>query len=76
MSLSGDPKARYREEVVTNPVGKFAPIVLSCHWDYPDDISTCKEGLGAAFANSDLVEPFERIQNALAHIHQKQILAN
>jgi hypothetical protein len=63
------------EEVLSSHSGKFAPVVITCHWDYPDDIVQCKESLGWMFSNCDLLEPFERVKTALATLHEQGILS-
>ena len=75
MQLSEESGKSQREEVLASPSGKFAPVVVTCHWDYPDDIVQCKEGLGWMFSNCDLVEPFERVKTALAALHEQGVLS-
>lgn len=62
-------------ELLSSDSGKFAPVVVTCHWDYPDDIRECKDGLGRVFSNCDLVEPFERVKTALAKVHEQGVLS-
>ena len=62
------------EEILSSPSGKFSPVVVTCHWDYPDDIAQCKQGLGWISASCDLVEPFERVVTALRTLHEQGVL--
>jgi len=75
MQLSEDSDKSRPEEVLSSPSGKFAPVVVTCHWDYPNDIAQCKEGLGWMFSNCDLVEPFERVKTALATLHEQGVIS-
>ena len=75
MQLSEERDKSQREEMLSSPSGKFAPVVVTCHWDYPDDIVQCKEGLGWMFSNCDLVEPFERVKTALSTLHEQGVLS-
>lgn len=63
------------EEMISSPSNKFAPVVVSCHWNYPDDIVQCKEELGWIFSQCDLVEPFERVKKALSALHEQGVLS-
>jgi hypothetical protein len=75
MQLSEESGRNQPEELLSSTSGKFAPVVVTCHWDYPDDITQCKEGLGWMFSNCDLVEPFERVKKALSALHEQGILS-
>ncbi|MBN2563622.1 MAG: hypothetical protein JXQ75_22105 [Phycisphaerae bacterium] len=75
MKLSDESGKNKPEELLSSPSGKFAPVVVSCHWDFSDDIAQCKEGLGWTFASCDLVEPFERVRRALATLHEQGALS-
>ena len=61
------------EELLSSPGEKFAPVVVTCHWDYPEDIVRFREGLGIMFSHCDLLEPFERINRALSTVHEQGI---
>lgn len=75
MQLSEANGKNQPEELLSSPSGKFSPVVITCHWDYPDDIVQCKEGLGWMFSNCDLVEPFERVKRALVTLHEQGVLS-
>ena len=75
MQVSEESDKNQPEEVLPSPSGKFAPVVVTCHWDYPDDIAQCKEELGWMFSNFDLVEPFTRVETALATLHEQGVLS-
>lgn len=75
IQLSEESGKSMPEELLSSPSGKFAPVVVTCHWDYPDDIVQCKEGLGWMFSNCDLVEPFERVKTALSTLHEQGVLS-
>ncbi len=75
MQLSNETSNGTPEQLLSSPSGKFAPVVVTCHWDYPNDIAQCKEVLGSTFSNCDLVEPFERVKKALATLHEQGVLS-
>ena len=75
IQLSKESGKSQPEELLSSPSGKFAPVVVTCHWSYPNDIVQCKEGLGWMFSNCDLVEPFERVKTALATLHKQGVLS-
>jgi len=75
MQLSEEGSKSQSEELLSSDSGKFAPVVVTCHWDYPHDIAQCKEGLGWMFSNCDLVEPFERVKTALRTLHEQGVLS-
>ena len=75
MQLAEESGKSQPEVVLSSHSGKFAPVVITCHWDYLDDIAQCKESLGWMFSNCDLIEPFERIKTALATLHEQGVLS-
>jgi len=75
MKVATEENSSSPEELVTSPSGKFAPIVLTSHWDFAGDIAQCKQALGSAFATCDLLEPFERVRAALATVHEQGVLS-
>lgn len=75
MQLAEESGKTQPEEVLSSHSGKFAPVVITCHWDYPEDLVQCKESLGWMFSNCDLVEPFERVKTALATLHEQGVLS-
>jgi hypothetical protein len=75
IQLSEESGKSQPEELLSSPSGKFTPVVVTCHWDYPDDIAQCKEGLSWMFSNCDLVEPFERVKTSLAKLHEQGVLS-
>jgi len=75
MQLSEESGKSQPEELLSSPSGKFAPVVVTCHWDYPGDIVQCKNGLDWMFSNCDLLEPFERVKKALATLHEQGVLS-
>ena len=76
MQVSEADSRSQPEELLSSPSGRFAPVIVTCHWDFADDIVKCKEGLGWTFANCDLVEPFERVRTALATLHEQGVLGD
>jgi len=74
IQLSEEDKKDQPEELLSSPSGNFTPVIITCHWDYPDDVKQCKEKLGWTFANCDLVEPFERVKTALRTLHEQGVL--
>ena len=75
IQLSQEIGKSHPEELLSSSSGKFAPVVITCHWDFPDDIAQCKERLASIFSNCDLVEPFERVKNALNTVHEQGVLS-
>lgn len=75
IQLAHDSCRKRPEELLSNPSGKFAPVVVTCHWDYPDDMLECRDRLGRVFSNCDLVEPFERVRAALTTVHEQGVLS-
>jgi len=75
IQLAEDSGGKQAEELLSSPSGKFAPVVVTCHWDYPDDILECKDDLGRVFSTCDLVEPFERVKIALTKVHEQGVLS-
>lgn len=53
--------------------GRFEPIVLSTHGDFPNDKAQTRELLGDIFNKHDLIEPFSRISSALEQVHVQKI---
>jgi hypothetical protein len=75
MQLTYESSKSQPEELLSSHSGKFAPVIITCHWDYPDDIVQCKDGLGWMFSNCDLLEPFGRVKTALATLHEQGVLS-
>ena len=61
------------EELLSCDSGKFQPLVLTPHWEFPSDADTWRTAIRAAFAVADLAEPFERAKTALSIVHEKSI---
>lgn len=54
--------------------GKFQPIIVEQHPEYPDDRQTCLETLRDLFQRWDIIEPFERLKKALEYVHEKKAM--
>jgi len=61
------------EAVLTNPAGKFEPVILQCHLGFPNDTSKARETLAPIFGQRDVFEPFARIASALEAVHQQNL---
>lgn len=60
-------------QLFTSSTGKFDPIVVKTHYQFPDDKNLAKEMLGPIFNRYDLTEPFNRISVALEQVHIQKI---
>jgi hypothetical protein len=58
-------------ELLTNIAGKFAPIIVTVHSEYQDDMVKARVHLNKLFCVFDLMEPFARINNAIKFLHEK-----
>jgi len=61
-------------DVVESASGRFQPVVLTPHWEHVDDLDAWRGSLAELFAHADLLEPFDRIKNALEVIHEQKAL--
>jgi|GEM_PF-365301 len=52
-------------------VGKFQPLILTGHPEYPDDVKSQLSSLCKIFNRVDLLEPFERITQAILEIDKQ-----
>jgi hypothetical protein len=76
LAAEQDTDTPVKSELLASPSGKFEPIVLTCHWEHADDIDATLPNLGTLFSRFDLIEPFERIANALKLLHEKGAVPN
>jgi len=60
------------DEVLESAAGRFEPVVVKVHRQHPDDRKVARELLAEAFRSHNLLEPFERIANALELVHQQE----
>ncbi|MDV2494588.1 MAG: hypothetical protein RX316_00010 [bacterium] len=61
-----------RESVlVESASGRFQPIVMIPHWNYPDDLNEHRAKIREAFAYADLLEPFNRVYVALDEVYKQ-----
>jgi len=58
--------------VVESSSGRFQAVVATPHWEYTSDVNSVRESLSAVFANSDVLEPFDRVMKALLEIDQQK----
>lgn len=61
---TGEPKTKVRERL-DSPTGRFQPLIISPHQDYPTDKDQAREVLSNLFDGLDLLEPFDRMAKAL-----------
>jgi hypothetical protein len=52
--------------------GKFQPLSLMTHWKYAGELPAILEILRPVFAAVDLLEPFARIEKAIAEVDRQQ----
>ena len=75
VTVSDSSKAEKSAPVVMGSTsGKFQPIIMETHRQFPDDSAACREKLSELFARWDLIEPFERLTTALEYVHQQKVL--
>jgi hypothetical protein len=60
--------------VIDSASGKFRPVVLSAHWQFPDELPVWRDKLRQLFAHADLIEPFERLAKALEMVDKQGVL--
>jgi hypothetical protein len=60
--------------VLSCETGKFQPIVYEAHSQFRADTETIAQQLSEMFTRWDLIEPFERINRALAYVHEQKLL--
>lgn len=58
--------------VLTNPAGRFEPVVLRCHELHGEDMKQARRLLQPFFSKRDVMEPFERVATALHLVHDKK----
>lgn len=58
--------------LITSETGKFEPIVIRGAPGKVEEVRTAKQLLTQVFARHNLLEPFERIRNALEQVHNEQ----
>jgi hypothetical protein len=76
LATQEDAETPTKSELLASPSGKFEPVVLTCHWQYADDMNQTLPNLGALFSRFDLIEPFARIGSALTLLHEKGAVPN
>ncbi len=67
-------KAKQAPIVMDSPSGKFQPIIMEAHREFPQDSAACRERLSELFARWDLIEPFDRLSKVLEYVHQQKVL--
>lgn len=65
-----------KKELLDSQSGRFEPITLTTHWQYHQDVACTLPNLRNMFARFDLIEPFSRIDNALALLHEKGVFSD
>ena len=51
--------------------GRFEPVVLKVHRKHCGDLQSARDLLAETFRSHNVLEPFERIENALGLVHQQ-----
>ncbi len=73
---SGGKPPEFGEEgasdVLTNPTGRFEPVILRCDPKHEEDLQAARSLLAPVFSVRDVLEPFERIANALEAIQVEE----
>jgi len=62
-----------QDDVVQSAGGQFEPLVLKVHRPHSDDLQAAREILGECFRSFNVLEPFERMDNALSMIHDQDL---
>lgn len=60
-------------QMFSSSSGKFDPIVIKAHSQFPDDKQIAKDILTEIYNRYDLSEPFARISTALEQVHVQKI---
>lgn len=60
-----------KQELLTNPTARFEPVVLTSHWQHPNDLAETTDSLRSLFSCMDIAEPFSRVSSALKLLHEK-----
>ena len=60
------------ELFLTNPLGRFEPIIIRCERNHQNDITVARKILAPIFATRDVLEPFDRIETALEAVHREE----
>jgi hypothetical protein len=74
VKLSSEEGEKAKPVVLSSDSGKFDPIVMEAHWQFPGDLDYTREKLRDLFGRWDLVEPFERLTKGLEYVHQQKVL--
>jgi hypothetical protein len=56
--------------------GRFEPVIMEAHWEFPQDAEVCGRLLKGLFGRWDIIEPFERLQKGLEYVHNEKVLAS
>ena len=76
LSSEDKPQGAEKPFVIESLSGQFQPVIATAHWKYESELDPLRAELSSFFAEADLLEPFERLANALKEIaHQKQLEA-
>lgn len=61
-----------RQDILPAVEGRFQPIIITAHREYPDDLTQWRNTLLEIFSYVDLLEPFDRIAVAIEQVHEHQ----
>lgn len=75
VTVSGSSDAAKPASIVMDsPSGKFQPIIMETHREFPQDSAAFRDRLSELFGRWDLIEPFDRLTKALEYVHQQKVL--
>ena len=71
-SIVGEGSAK----LISSPTGEFDTVVLEAFHEFPNDTKEAFPLLEEAARNLDVLEPFDRLQKALAMVHESKEVEN
>lgn len=60
-------------QLLSSASGRFDPLVISVHPEFPSDKDTASQILTTVFDRHNLVEPFTRVLTALDQVHAQKV---
>jgi len=75
VKVTGDDGSKKAISIaIDSTTGKFQPVILEAHRQFPNDTSAWRDTLAQLFSRWDLIEPFDRLTKALEYVHQEKVL--
>lgn len=68
----GENCAEGQPSILQSATGRFEPVVVQTHRDYPGDLEVARRILHPIFHTRDVLEPFDRIQTALVVVNDEE----